>query len=76
MDIKACVAALSGASGPSGREKPVAMEAMEWVRRRCRQPNLHSVGIDRFGNLFACYPCGKPNAKKIVLFAMRRCTVL
>ena len=69
MDIKACLAALSSASGPSGRETPVALEAMEWVRRYCRQPNLHSAGIDRFGNLFACYPCGKPNAKKIVLDA-------
>ena len=69
MDIKACLAALSIASGPSGRETPVALEAMEWVRRYCRQPNLHSAGIDRFGNLFACYPCGKPNAKKIVLDA-------
>ena len=69
MDIKACLAALSSASGPSGRETPVALEAMEWVRRYCRQSNLHSAGIDRFGNLFACYPCGKPNAKKIVLDA-------
>lgn len=69
MDIKACLATLSSASGPSGRETPVALEAMEWVRRYCRQPNLHSAGIDRFGNLFACYPCGKPNAKKIVLDA-------
>ncbi|MBR5534061.1 MAG: M20/M25/M40 family metallo-hydrolase [Ruminiclostridium sp.] len=66
MDIQACLSSLSMASGPSGREGWVAQQALELI-----QPEwgFSSKEIDRFGNLVAYRPCGKPNAKKIILDA-------
>ena len=66
MDIKTCLAALSDISGPSGRERlatELAFDLMEadW--------GFETPAIDRFGNFIALRPCGKPNAKKVILDA-------
>ena len=62
MDIKACLESLCTRSGPSGRERAAAEAALGWI-----QPEwgFSTKEIDRFGNLVAYRPCGKPNAKKI-----------
>ena len=66
MDIKACLESLCTRSGPSGRERAAAEAALGWI-----QPEwgFSTKEIDRFGNLVAYRPCGKPNARKIVLDA-------
>lgn len=66
MDIKASLAALCLTSGPSGREQSVAEQAMNLL-----EPDwgFEPPSMDRFGNFIALRPCGKPNAKKVVLDA-------
>lgn len=64
MDIRASLSALCAASGPSGREGPVADLAMELLR-----PWVDEVWKDRFGNVVGLRRCGKENAKRVVLDA-------
>ena len=67
MDIKTTLAALSGASGPSGRERAVTEQVTDGIQ--FSSWGFTSWGIERFGNFYACRTCGKPNAKKVVLDA-------
>ena len=75
MDIIQCLTELSLASGPSGRERGAdsvlerAREQMKSLTSSSGEPVFQSVYTDRFGNLIGCRPCGKPNAKRIVLDA-------
>ncbi len=55
---------LSALPGPSGFERPVALQAMELMR-----PYVDEVNIDRMGNVIGVRRCGKPNAKSILLDA-------
>lgn len=64
MDMIATLEALCLASGPSGREGPVADLALDLMR-----PLLDEVWTDRFGNAVGLRRCGKPNAKRVVLDA-------
>ena len=66
MDIKASLAALSAASGPSGRERSVAEQALTLIEADW---GFTRTSMDRFGNVIAVRPCGKPNAKKVVIDA-------
>ena len=66
MDIKASLAALSTASGPSGRERSVDEQALTLIEADW---GFTQTSMDRFGNVIAVRPCGKPNAKKVVIDA-------
>ena len=50
--------------GPSGFERPVALQAAEFLR-----PLVDEVKIDRMGNLIGVRRCGKPDAKRVLLDA-------
>lgn len=55
---------LCAASGPSGFERPVVLEAKELL-----EPLVDEVWVDRLGNLISVRRCGKPDAKKLLLDA-------
>ncbi len=55
---------LSALPGPSGFERPVALQALELMR-----PYVDEVNIDRMGNVIGIRRCGKSGAKSILLDA-------
>ena len=75
MEIIQILTELSLASGPSGRERGEA-SVLERARTQMKlltastgEPVFSSVYTDRFGNLIGCRPCGRPDAKRVVLDA-------
>ena len=83
MDIIKSLTELSLAAGPSGREGPSGKEEtippdsvlacakvqMEALKTSAGEPFFISVEPDRFGNLIGFRPCGRPDAKRVVLDA-------
>ena len=75
MDIIQCLTELSLASGPSGRERgadsvhELAKAQMQSLTSSSGELIFQSVYTDRFGNLIGFRPCGKSNAKRVVLDA-------
>lgn len=84
MDIIKSLTDLSLSSGPSGRELikrenremeggasviNTAANLMEEIRDSRGVPFFSSVGTDRFGNLIGFRPCGRTNAKRVILDA-------
>lgn len=64
MDIRNILFSLCELSGPSGFERRVAEEAVEWMR-----PLVDKAYSDRFGNAVGVRCCGNPNARKLLLDA-------
>ena len=71
MDVLKILTDLSLASGPSGRETELMDQLIrhDSLRSLFREAGFTGVGRSDFANLVAYRPCGKPNAKKIVLDA-------
>ncbi len=62
--IREMLSALCPLPGPSGFERPVAMQAAELLR-----PYMDEVSVDRMGNLLGVRRCGVSGAKSILLDA-------
>lgn len=71
MDILKILTDLSLASGPSGRETELMDQLIrrDSLRSFLQEAGFTSINRNDFANLVACRPCGKPNAKRIVLDA-------
>lgn len=62
--IREMLSALCPLPGPSGFERPVALQAADLLR-----PYMDEVSVDRMGNLLGVRRCGIPGAKSILLDA-------
>ena len=64
MDLIPVLEQMSGLSGPSGFERPVAEAAAALLR-----PYMEETYIDRYGNVVGIRRCGLPGAKRLLLDA-------
>ena len=66
MDIRQALERLCTQTAPSGFEGPAARMAAELLR-----PLVDEVSISRSGSVVGVRRCGRPNAKKLLLDAIR-----
>jgi endoglucanase len=64
LNIEEILNGLSGISGPSGFERPVAEKAVELMR-----PYVDQAYLDRFGNAVGVRRCGTPSPRRLLLDA-------
>lgn len=64
MNLYETINSLSSACGPTGFEAAAAQAAVKTM-----EPLMEQTYLDKMGNAVGILPCGKPNAKKILLDA-------